>query len=76
MNTTKKLAPTDTKGTRIYASGAGRRVVLPYDYALNAYDNHLTAARLLASRLGWGTMVVEQTPTGYVFLNALFTVEV
>ena len=50
--TTTYSGPTDTRGSRIIAKGAGRQLSVPYDYALDAVDNHAAAAQALAAVLG------------------------
>lgn len=44
--------PTDTRGSRWVAKGAGRQVSLPYDYTLSADANALEAVKALAKVLG------------------------
>lgn len=53
--TTKYSGPTDTRGSRITAKGAGRQLTVPYDYALGAVDNHAAAAQALAAVLGYAS---------------------
>jgi hypothetical protein len=52
---TKYLAPTNHRGARIAAvTGGDRRVVIPYDHALNVEQNHAAAAFWAATSMGWG----------------------
>lgn len=51
--TTRYSGPTDTRGSRIVATGHGRQLTVPYDYALNATGNHEAAALALAKVLGY-----------------------
>lgn len=59
---TKFIAPTNTRVSRVKAVQSGwesdgvRRcasVTLEWDYALNANQNHIAAAEILAAQLGW-----------------------
>jgi hypothetical protein len=50
---TKYHGPTNYKGSRISARADAGRVVLSYDHALNADENHAKAAQALADRYGW-----------------------
>lgn len=51
---TRYHGPTDHKGSRISASAEGvPRLYMPYDYALNAAENHAAAAAALANRHEW-----------------------
>lgn len=51
---TRYHGATNHKPSRISASAEGvGRVYLPYDYALDAADNHAAAARSLANKYGW-----------------------
>ena len=71
------LGPTDTLGSRIVARASSNqwetsrqlRKVVPYDYALNATDNHVAAMKALAIQLGWldktGMGIVGSTRKGY-----------
>lgn len=52
--TTKYLGPTNHRGSRIVARCEARREVYYWDYALSAQENHDSAARKLATALGWG----------------------
>ena len=78
MITTKKLATTNTKGARIVATGGGHRVVIPYPHEFNTFDAHLSAARVVAERMGWSQMTFCDSPnrTGFVFMSTTFTVPV
>ena len=51
--TTKYLAPTNSRGARIKATAEAGSVTVPYDHALNAFDNHHAAAVALANKFGW-----------------------
>lgn len=67
---TKYLAPTNHRDARIAAvTGGGRRVVIPYDHALNVEQNHAAAARVVATRLGWrGSWSGGGTRDGFCFV--------
>ena len=69
--TTRYSGPTDTRGSRITAKGAGRQLSVPYDYALGVVDNHAAAAQALAQVLGCtGTVHAVRAPRlvkGYRF---------
>jgi hypothetical protein len=52
MCATKYLGPTDTRGSRVKATHITTRksVTVPWDHALDSFDNHATAAGLLFGR--------------------------
>jgi hypothetical protein len=50
---TKFFGPTDCRGARIKAQCCGGQVTVPYDYALDSYDNHRETALKLAVKLEW-----------------------
>lgn len=56
---TKKLAPTNTKGTRIKASCDAGNVTIGYDHSLNCDQNHRKAAKALCAKLGWEYVLVS-----------------
>jgi hypothetical protein len=62
---TRYVSPTDTKGARIKATGAGRQITVPYDHA--ASNAHQPAAEALAKILGANgvRMVKHETTTLY-----------
>tara|TARA_R110001599_G_C11868832_1_gene622676 strand:+ start:54 stop:317 length:264 start_codon:yes stop_codon:yes gene_type:complete len=76
------LGPTNHRGARIVAKTAsGHRLVVSWDYALNAADNHVAALTALAEKLDWiqgskavlaGTaqsnFLVGSTDKGYVMV--------
>jgi len=70
--TTKYLAPTDTKGSRIKATHTGKTlsVTRGYDYSLNTYGNHLAVAQELQDKMWWNqyTLISGSTAEGYVFV--------
>lgn len=67
---TKYLSPTNHRPARIAAvAGGDRRVVIPYDHALNVEQNHAAAARVVATRLGWrGSWSGGSTRDGFCFV--------
>ena len=72
------LAPTNHRGARIVANAAGgQRLVVSWDYALNAADNHVAAMKALAVKLDWiqgvkgparPNFLVGSTDKGYVMV--------
>ncbi len=52
--TTKHLAPTNHRGSRVKASAQAGSLTIGWDYAGNAEENHRAAALALAAKLGWG----------------------
>ena len=50
---TRYVGPTDTRGSRIIATGHGKQVSSSFDYA--ASDPHKAAVVALAINLGYGT---------------------
>jgi hypothetical protein len=76
---TKKLGPTDTRGSRIIAKTAsGIRVTIGYPYELSGVDCHALAAETLARKLKWiepevafsSRWIAGGTKAGYVFVDA------
>ena len=62
-------SPTNTRGGRVRAFASAGSIVVNWDRALNAAQNHCAAARALAKRLDWdGRYVGGATDTGYVFV--------
>jgi hypothetical protein len=64
---TRYVGPTDTKGSRIRATGGGRSLTVPYDHA--AQNAHLPAAEALAKALGADTVreVSHRPMDGYIY---------
>lgn len=55
---TKYMGPTNHRGARMKATAEAGSVIIPYDYALDAVDNHAKAADALQLKWGWtGTLV-------------------
>ena len=52
IRTTYK-GPTNHNGSRFIARCEAGRITVPFDYALNASDNHKAAAEALIKKLGW-----------------------
>lgn len=72
--TTKKLGPTDTKGSRIKAATAsGISITMPWDYEVDELGNSRQAMRELIRRKlndGWhGNWLAAATRDGYVFVR-------
>lgn len=70
---TKYHGPTNCKGSKISAtaSGAGKRVYVSYDHALDIDGNHKAAALKLMKELNWhGQYIGGHTKDGMVFVNA------
>lgn len=67
---TKYLGPTDKRGSRIKAYDEDKNnIVLPYDHALNSYDNHVKAAEGLKTQMKWtGRLIAGSWKNGYVFV--------
>lgn len=55
---TKYHGPTNTKGSRLAARCAAKRIVVAYDYELNAGENHAAAAAALAAAMGWSGKLI------------------
>ena len=69
---TRYLFATNTKGARIKASAYSGNVTIPYDYALNADENHRAAQLALRHKLGWQGKFAQggnAKGNGYVFVN-------
>lgn len=65
---TKYHGPTNAKGSRVSASDDDRhRVILSWDHALNALENHQAAAKALCTKLNWhGELVTGVLRHSYV----------
>lgn len=50
---TKYLPPTDFKGARIVAKAQAGQKTYAWNHALDAADNHISAAKLFADFWGW-----------------------
>lgn len=76
---TKYHGPTNSKGARISAKAQAGRIYVPWDYALDVFENHKAAAKVFADKYGWnekerGAPVkfhggALPDGTGYVFVN-------
>jgi hypothetical protein len=70
---TKYIGATNHRGSRVSAkaSGCGAKVVVSWDYELNAEANHKRAAHALMEKLDWvGKYVGGHTKTGMAFVCA------
>ena len=71
--TTKYIGQTEKRCSRIKATHSGNyaSIIMSYDHALNAEENYIVAAKLLAERLNWdGQFIGGHTKDGMVFVNA------
>lgn len=50
---TKYISPSNVKGSRVKAACQAKSIILNWDDALNADQNHCVAAKALATKLGW-----------------------
>jgi hypothetical protein len=75
---TKYLGPTNNRGARVKATADAGSITVSWDHALNADDNHESAAVALRAKLGWnddayGKLVGGGLPDGtgncYVFVK-------
>lgn len=69
---TRYAGPTDSSGSRVIASCEAKRIMVPWDHALDAQQNHAAAALQLMDRLGWSaysSLVMGGTKDGYVFVQ-------
>ena len=51
--TTKFIAPSNVKGSRVKASCQAGSLTLYWSHSLNSNENHMAAAQALANKLGW-----------------------
>lgn len=67
---TKYKGPTNTRGSRIYASDCdGNRVSIPYPHELSGEDVYRAAAVALCKKMNWDTELLGGgTSDGYVFV--------
>lgn len=69
---TRYFGPTNFRGSRVKATAQAGSVTLSWDDALSVDENHVAAARALASKYGWsgryagGALVNGR---GYVFVT-------
>jgi hypothetical protein len=71
--TTKYIGQTEKRCSRIKVTHSGNyaSIIMSYDHALNAEENYIVAAKLLAERLNWdGQFIGGHTKDGMVFVNA------
>ena len=71
--TTKYIGPTERRCSRIKVTHSGNytSMIMRYDHALNAEENYIVAAKLLAERLNWdGQFIGGHTKDGLVFVDA------
>lgn len=67
--TTKFFGPTNSNGSRIKAKAEAGSLIVHWDYSLNVDQNHDTAAKALAVKLGWdGAWFGGSTATGNVYV--------
>lgn len=71
MITTKMMKTTANYVVpRIKAEGGGHKIIVTYNDSIGHYENHLSAAKLIASMFGWTKLTVGDLPDGnYIFLN-------
>jgi hypothetical protein len=78
--TTKRLSPTNTRGTRVVATAiiegevTVHRLTRAWDYSLDTHENHASVALELARMLGDGIDLREvpsRLSTGYRFVNCV-----
>ena len=71
--TTKYIGPTERRCSRIKVTHSGNytSMIMRYDHALNAEENYIVAAKLLAERLNWdGQFIGGHTKDGMVFVDS------
>jgi len=56
---TRKLAPTNTQGSRIRATATECTASLTIAYPYEAVDPHLTVASMLNKAMEWGDTVIQ-----------------
>jgi hypothetical protein len=63
---TKYIGPSNVRGSRVKAIAQAGSVTLEWDDALNRDDNHLAAAKALATKLSWdyGEFIAGTLPDG------------
>lgn len=69
---TKFRGPTDTRGAQVLAQAISGRAWSKWDHNLSEEENHLSAAKALAYKLGWGDVHLiggsNRAGTGYNFV--------
>ena len=65
---TRYLGPTNVKGARISATATGScRIIISWNYALDAKPNHEAAAKALCDKYNWqGSMICGALENCYV----------
>ena len=70
---TKYISATNFKGSRIQAKCEAKTIYVEYTHELNTEQNHIEAAKMLATKLGWsGEWVNGGTANGFVFVCTRF----
>jgi hypothetical protein len=70
--TTRFIAPTNTRGSRVKATAAAGSITIAWQDRLNPMQNHCAAAEALARRLEWsGIYIPGGMPdgAGYCFVH-------
>lgn len=68
---TRYHGPTDHRGSRITARAYAGAVTVPWDHALNPFQNHHAAAQALSRRMGWTSPLIGASlpdDRGYAFV--------
>jgi len=76
---TKYHSATTNRDARISVrnSSSTKRMFFPYDYSLEATDNHIKAAKYLLKMFRWdGDWIGGQTENGMVFVSTSTTVKI
>ena len=71
--TTRFLAPTNTRDARVRAEAQVGTLIVPWDSAKEAVENHRDAALALAAKWGWdveGALLGALPKGGYVLVLA------
>lgn len=77
---TRYAGPTDHRGSRVLVRSQARRMVVPWDDALDVQGNHRAAAMAMVRKLGWGSEAewhggATANGAGYVFVHVVRPVE-
>lgn len=64
--TTKYIGPSNVRGSRVKATAQAGSITLEWDNALNRDQNHMAAAKALATKLDWdyGEFIAGTLPSG------------
>lgn len=74
MITTQYVAPTKNKVARVKATSPWGNLEVPWNEGVDTYTNHLSAAKIIAEKVGLTRLAFGDTPGGgYIWVNGSIT---